>query len=729
MGNVIQNTFGDYKCCGSTESNEFQSEMNLESKQQVSPRSSVSSARKVENVQKLHNDQDGDEKVQCTMYIGYTLRFHSIYKQTQCEPDNSLNEETKWIEQMVQMGFHPDATERVLRECNGDHEEAQCKILAIFNDSNIGTARHCKERILLVLFVYSKWIESNVEQKENIMDIYNLINGGISANYTMRDLFHDYQRVIQNEGTLGYHNDAQQVDDFTGSDFFGFDPENICDFSTCYILKRHRAQHQSGEASESSNMWFVGDGVSESDQSTIRSVAIQQCLDTIHCFVHHEIRINLENVTEKFARQKSLNSVHGDDGDEKDEDNLHQLSKVHLTAEIMRITQQIQMKSKWFKEKVVNQEMNKFKTTNSYTATTAINGDDDEIQDEDNDDGGNQALCFMDILWNRLEDRGASREVIKNLREMLEMELFETDSFIRDFEDDIASATSISGKESQSNQSTVRQLVIAELPNELHQHGLRREIFGVISDLIALYRSRREAYCPGYRMFYWPFYKNNEAESNVVYEGVSEQNQGYRLCDWYIESKYKDFKTEMLSNLLSDISMNEWDLTLQKATLKLAAYQSNPNRRRLICGVKHVENGQVVYFSNPNRQLKMFGIKDGDPVTVQHIMALMFHTNFEKASYELAASFRRIFWNETDESLKRRHAAFVHQSRLLRELVEAFGVQMRQCVVPVFYHGISEDIVFEGTKFNKHGPLCTTSGKFEWFASASHVTFFISFSD
>ena len=85
-------------------------------------------------------------------------------------------------------------------------------------------------------------------------------------------------------------------------------------------------------------------------------------------------------------------------------------------------------------------------------------------------------------------------------------------------------------------------------------------------------------------------------------------------------------------------------------------------------------------------------------------------TNYSKACYEFSASFRKIVWNETDRSLKRRHAAFWWQAKLLRELVEVFGSVMSQCAVNVFYHGINTDLTFQSTSFKICGPLSTTSG-------------------
>merc|ERR1719203_2174542 len=106
---------------------------------------------------------------------------------------------------------------------------------------------------------------------------------------------------------------------------------------------------------------------------------------------------------------------------------------------------------------------------------------------------------------------------------------------------------------------------------------------------------------------------------------------------------------------------------------------------------------------------KLYGVKKGDEATIPHIMSLLFYTNFSVACFEFSASFRRRVWNETDHSLKRRHSGFAHQARLLRELVECFGMMMSECSVKTFYHGINRNMIFKSTTFKLCGPLSTTS--------------------
>ena len=181
--------------------------------------------------------------------------------------------------------------------------------------------------------------------------------------------------------------------------------------------------------------------------------------------------------------------------------------------------------------------------------------------------------------------------------------------------------------------------------------------------------------------------------------GVVECNTGYKLCEWYLPQRFSSFKEEILKNPKSGLSASDWTETMRKAATKYKAYKTDADSRPMMCKWPFWQ--------------RLYGIKKGAEVTVQHLMSLLFYTNFSRASYEFSASFRRIVWNETDASLKRRHSFFAIQGRLLRELVECFGTTMSKCPgVKVFYHGIASDMVFESTSFCVHGPMSTTDGLF-----------------
>ena len=532
----------------------------------------------------------------------------------------------------------------------------------LFAADNIVSVNYCKERVMKALDVYSKWIgciARNDETKEDIPDIFDLINDGIHVNYSVNKLLADFNRLTENEEILGFYNEKEDEQK---------DDELMCDADCCFILNRQRRPR---DGRTESTLFLVHD--KDDEESAMRSIAIQQCLDSIHCFVHHDLRLNIREIGQQVLKQKMMN-----DDDENDN-----LCYDYMSTEIGNISQRATMTSSRFRTHTVDQKYDKF-TTDAHGTNESRDGN----CGLGNCDG---IPCFMELIATDLSNQGMSNQGLTILMQFIKDEKFETDSFIENYEDDEIN------DEAEHYELSLKYILNMVLKTETIP---QRTVSEIIDHLIMKRRSQQMQYSSSLRMFYWPFYAKNEAEYNSVYKKGSvstlEGNHGYRLCDWYIESKYKDFKTEMVSNPLSGVSMRIWNETLQKAKIKLAAYRQDSRRRQLICVHPHWE--------------RLYNIQIGEEATISHILALLFYTNMTKASFEFSASFRRAFWNETDTSLKGRHSAFVHQARLLRELVEAFGNRMKRCSVSIFYHGVSRDLVFEGTRFKLFGPLSTTSG-------------------
>ena len=112
------------------------------------------------------------------------------------------------------------------------------------------------------------------------------------------------------------------------------------------------------------------------------------------------------------------------------------------------------------------------------------------------------------------------------------------------------------------------------------------------------------------------------------------------------------------------------------------------------------ETGEEIYRKSSNTWFRLYGIPICVTVPIIHLVALLFYCNLSFHQNQLTATYRRIYWNETDKSLKRRHAEFYWWGRLLRELVECFGTSMQFAPQSKFYHGISSEMLFESTSFD-----------------------------
>eukprot|EP01084_Bolivina_argentea_P049634 91288_1 len=99
-------------------------------------------------------------------------------------------------------------------------------------------------------------------------------------------------------------------------------------------------------------------------------------------------------------------------------------------------------------------------------------------------------------------------------------------------------------------------------------------VYTICQKFISRTHGTKQIYSNGYRYFYWPFYKDNNDEENVLFKHGTggktvESNPGYELKEWYIASKYANFKEEILSNLCCPFSLYQFQVTYDKAQTKL----------------------------------------------------------------------------------------------------------------------------------------------------------------
>merc|ERR1712228_838231 len=137
--------------------------------------------------------------------------------------------------------------------------------------------------------------------------------------------------------------------------------------------------------------------------------------------------------------------------------------------------------------------------------------------------------CFMDNVLNDLKRHKLSANAVDALNDnLLNNECYETDSFIMDL-----------GEEKNSN---IINMIHSLMPLQKEKSlAIKR-----CKENITMLNNINNTYSASYRFFYWPFYRHNTDRINVVFKGktavVTEGNDGYKLCDWYIPSIYSNFK-------------------------------------------------------------------------------------------------------------------------------------------------------------------------------------------
>ena len=204
-------------------------------------------------------------------------------------------------------------------------------------------------------------------------------------------------------------------------------------------------------------------------------------------------------------------------------------------------------------------------------------------------------------------------------------------------------------------------------------------------------------YSFGFRFFYWPFYKGNEATTtiitgnNLMELGNTGMAQNDRLCDFFVAPSFVSLKHEALNATGASLSIVEYDGTMETAKLKHRA-------------LKREMNGACYVWDT------IYNIKAGSVISLHHIMAVLLYTDHDALSAAFTRSFRKLSVSESVESVKRRHSRFANWAKALREAVECWGTPLIVAAdyAPEFYHGLSTKMLFSGFRQFFRGPTSTS---------------------
>ena len=204
------------------------------------------------------------------------------------------------------------------------------------------------DRVMFIDEIYRKWIALKMVKKENVMDIHDVIEGALCREYGFDDFLNDFQFVLQQKG------DEQKEEKEEKE-------EAVCSASRCFILERYeRDKGDEREKRESDAVFFW---------SGTRSVTAQQCLDTVHIFIHHRrrrrrsVRRSDKAKFSKFVATKTYNTSNRDDdasdaleadqcfvGQMLSELELHGVTEETLDAIKLKVVEQHQFETDCFVE-------------------------------------------------------------------------------------------------------------------------------------------------------------------------------------------------------------------------------------------------------------------------------------------------------------------------------------------------------------------------------------------
>eukprot|EP01084_Bolivina_argentea_P253044 424947_1 len=154
--------------------------------------------------------------------------------------------------------------------------------------------------------------------------------------------------------------------------------------------------------------------------------------------------------------------------------------------------------------------------------------------------------------------------------------------------------------------------------------------------------------------------------------------------------KYVSLKSELVSNKLYTINIKVFENAYQKAV----------NLMR----VDAIKCLKCNFFHDSSN----YGIDLGRRISLNHILSVIFYTDYTILSCKFSTSFRKLSPNEADEAVKKRNREYGHWTKYLVETVNCFGTKVNESKIKCFFHGVSL-IYFDQFNETFNCPTSTTT--------------------
>eukprot|EP01084_Bolivina_argentea_P196611 337045_1 len=176
----------------------------------------------------------------------------------------------------------------------------------------------------------------------------------------------------------------------------------------------------------------------------------------------------------------------------------------------------------------------------------------------------------------------------------------------------------------------------------------------------------------------------DEAKYQSQYENLPKYHFGEAFNT---DSKYANLKQEFLLNCLYPLNLKQYESLAAKANDFIECYQ-----QQLLCAKREAE-----YKSN---------IHYGDPITVEHVMAVMSYCNIDNLQSSFKNGFRITDKCENMIDIKGKQSEIAIWTRLVLESVVLFGEQFTYD--DTVYHGLNSKLQFDHLSAVFSMPTSTT---------------------
>eukprot|EP01084_Bolivina_argentea_P163701 284743_1 len=246
-------------------------------------------------------------------------------------------------------------------------------------------------------------------------------------------------------------------------------------------------------------------------------------------------------------------------------------------------------------------------------------------------------------------------------------------------------------------------------PKNRRYHNMRKRHFHKLMTTSEIINDEQKEEYPLYSFGVQYFYQTEEkhmfmmsmdSDTGMPYfnKAVETSNTCYFVTHIIVNKKYKDLKRELLNNPVFHVTKPDFNIEYKKA------------------GILHASGYCKRYVGKIRSQTQHNGSKDTDKFTIEHLLSLMAHSNYDGLCYAINNTYRKQSKEETYSQIGERHRNFYWCGKLMAESIKQFGMSTSHSNVQHFYHGVSNQVLFPelfgGRKKTVHEiycPLSTTS--------------------
>eukprot|EP01084_Bolivina_argentea_P019286 35878_1 len=152
-------------------------------------------------------------------------------------------------------------------------------------------------------------------------------------------------------------------------------------------------------------------------------------------------------------------------------------------------------------------------------------------------------------------------------------------------------------------------------------------------------------------------------------------------------------KQELIDNDKHTITQNIWDDTLAKGLLCL-----------------EMVSVQDMYIANEREDTRKYGVKIGEVIGIDNVIAILFYCNFDELQKEFSKTFWKMKQDDTESDMIETHCKnFYWLGRALYVAVTFYGTRME--ANQVVWHGLSKKMLFDNFAVYFTCPTSTTTQK------------------